>query len=647
MSLLVYQPLNDGEIRLLTLYPGSFNSPIGIVLENWTLERSEHAYEALSYAWGDPSRNMVIDCNGYSLKITPSLETALRYLRLENQPRILWIDAICINQDDLEERNEQVPLMRYIYPKATCVIVWLGEADSSTALAFYTFQKLQTLYHRESKWVDIFIALKEEIIRTNGFEAGIAAACSLTFRPWFHRCWAFQEIVLSLKAEIICGEKKLPWGTFSDGLDILYLARKLLPNNASPNTNAYRMARSRHVKSQKIVKPAFLSRFLFRSKSFRATDPRDKFFSLLSLVDFNNPAIFQPRYDMSVQDTNILITRAIIKEELSLCVLARWNGERQFEELPSWVPNWNSTGPDTIGFESQSYAAAADYRFGSTYSVNSGFKTGLDNILVDTHSELHLRGAFIDKVRHVYDLVTIRLSLEKLRDEPKNWHFPPVLTEFAENIGLREKHSCLEGSQEEILLRTLSVGYWYYTTRRKIPVANWPQHEALRRAVSSSSRNQEGVGSQLPSMIARKVYGTAIPKAVAGMVESKVDDRDGGKQLKDPLNEEPQSLMRDVSKEVLRQPIKYAKHRALFFTNRGHIGIGSTKMKLGDMLCTLFGADVPFILRPTTTNPENFQKICECYVDGVMDGELFNVSQDNETIEPAVEGVEISDFTLV
>jgi hypothetical protein len=70
-------------------------------------------------------------------------------------------------------------------------------------------------------------------------------------------------------------------------------------------------------------------------------------------------------------------------------------------------------------------------------------------------------------------------------------------------------------------------------------------------------------------------------------------------------------------------------------------------MKLGDMLCTLFGADVPFILRPTATNPEHFQKICECYVDGVMDGELFNVSQDHETIEPAVEGVEIRDFTLV
>jgi hypothetical protein len=457
---------------------------------------------------------------------------------------------------------------------------------------------------------------------------------------------AFQEIVLSLKAEIICGENGLPWGTFSDGLDVLYWARDLLPNNEGPNSTAYRMARSRYLKSQKPVKPAFLSHFLYRTQRFKATDPRDRLFSLLSLVDFNNPAIFQPRYDMSVRDTNILFTRAIIKEELSLCILSQWKRKRQFEELPSWVPDWARQELDSIGFESQSYAGAANYNFENTYSVNSGFKTGLDNVLVDTSSELRLHGAFIDKVTHIYDLVTIRSSLQKLRDDPKDWHFPPVLTAFAENIGLREKHSCLEGSQEEILLRTLSLGQWYCTTRRKIPLANWPQHETLRRAVSSSS-NQEGFGTQLPSVIARKVYGTALPKAVAGMVESEVDDRDGETRLKDPLNEELQSLMRDASKEALRQPIKSALRRALFFTNCGHIGIGSRTMKPGDMLCTLFGADVPFILRPTRTNPENFRKICECYVDGVMDGELFNVSQDNETIEPAVEGVEIRDFTLV
>ncbi len=99
--------------------------------------------------------------------------------------------------------------------------------------------------------------------------------------------------------------------------------------------------------------------------------------------------------------------------------------------------------------------------------------------------------------------------------------------------------------------------------------------------------------------------------------------------------------------EAVRYAKQFIGNRALFFTERGYIGIGLRNIELGDKVCTLFGAEVPFILRQSEDNPEHFEIIGECYVDGIMDGELFNVSPDKSTIEPIDPSVETRDFTLV
>jgi Heterokaryon incompatibility protein (HET) len=86
-------------------------------------------YEALSYVWGDPLIRENIELDGVEFQVTTNLHAALRHLRWVTRPRLLWIDAVCINQTNPAERSKQVSLMTEIYKHAKQVIIWLGESS--------------------------------------------------------------------------------------------------------------------------------------------------------------------------------------------------------------------------------------------------------------------------------------------------------------------------------------------------------------------------------------------------------------------------------------------------------------------------------------------------------------------------------------
>jgi hypothetical protein len=113
----LFPPLRfPDSIRILTLQPAeNENDQLVCRLLARRIKHEAGAYEALSYVWGDKNGSANIHCNGAPLNITRNLEDALRKIRLEKEPRYLWVDAICINQEDVHERGHQVRLMRSIY----------------------------------------------------------------------------------------------------------------------------------------------------------------------------------------------------------------------------------------------------------------------------------------------------------------------------------------------------------------------------------------------------------------------------------------------------------------------------------------------------------------------------------------------------
>ncbi len=126
--------LGKKDIRLLTLQPGRRDEPIKCDLSVVGLDE-EPLFEALSYTWGDPAPTTPILLRGRSVNVTSNLQGALLHLRNESVPRNLWVDAVCINQQDPVELGDQVQHMRLIYERASQVLVWLGEASEDGDLA--------------------------------------------------------------------------------------------------------------------------------------------------------------------------------------------------------------------------------------------------------------------------------------------------------------------------------------------------------------------------------------------------------------------------------------------------------------------------------------------------------------------------------
>jgi hypothetical protein len=114
---LSYRQLLGDEIRVLILPPGAFDDPICCKLKHVSLSKCP-AYEALSYTWGDPTQTLPISLNGAPCPITRNLESALRHLRRRESLRILWVDAVCINQLSIDERSSEVMRMKSIYKQA-------------------------------------------------------------------------------------------------------------------------------------------------------------------------------------------------------------------------------------------------------------------------------------------------------------------------------------------------------------------------------------------------------------------------------------------------------------------------------------------------------------------------------------------------
>jgi hypothetical protein len=184
MSSYPYSSLPPGgdNIRLLRLLPNEDEAaPLRCELCNYSLQKQgprTHLYEALSYVWGDASKTLPIYIDNNQFPITTNLHAALSRLRDHSFERIMWVDAICINQKNPKEQGQQVQLMAKIYSNANRVIVWLGEEaiEMKGALEY------------------IRLAASGELTESSEEEENEAIP-NLLQRPWFQRIWVREQIL--------------------------------------------------------------------------------------------------------------------------------------------------------------------------------------------------------------------------------------------------------------------------------------------------------------------------------------------------------------------------------------------------------------------------------------------------------------------
>ncbi|KAK7914668.1 hypothetical protein PG985_012371 [Apiospora marii] len=352
--------LEPDSIRLLELYPGPMRAiPLMGSLIVTTLRDCEadlvNRYTALSYVWGDgddadlaPAAADTIILAGGSLKlgITANLSAALKDVRHTSEVMTVWIDAVCINQADVEERSRQVDLMGEIYRNAGSTIVYLGPLNPAVSLLFdiVVERKQQRMGLREDHSPlrdDGKQMATKEVGDDDDGSIGLlrrAVEEDLSAYPWFGRGWVFQELAPSKDPRIQCGERRLPWD------DLLGVARPFLGRTeATRRLQALdAVHRSSSARSDKDLCSLILAR-----RGSHVTDPRDLFFSLMGLASDRETyrKFLVPDYGKPARQVYIAAAR-YMKHKLGLSgflhsAFARPAAKKSRAlHLPSWVPDW-------------------------------------------------------------------------------------------------------------------------------------------------------------------------------------------------------------------------------------------------------------------------------------------------------------------
>ena len=293
------------------------------------------AFDALSYAWGDSELMHPVFINRSRVMVTYNLSVALRHLRYTHCCRILWIDALCINQADMNERNHQVFLMNRVYSTAENVVVWLGEDRDRSDIAMGRLEDLaggQEFAIREKN------LLRDLIFNT------------LIDREWWGRLWIVQEVVLAKSDPIImCGSRWLPWGTFMRGcfavnIDTIPVSESRKNRNRVFQWYQLHYLRQRSL-SQINLQPSAevamcLGLLLNSTKDFHAADARDKVYGCLGLLKRAEREVMRPDYKKPTLRVYADVAKHLLEHD-TCSFFSRYSFSKTGRTFcPSWIPDF-------------------------------------------------------------------------------------------------------------------------------------------------------------------------------------------------------------------------------------------------------------------------------------------------------------------
>ncbi|KAI1133663.1 heterokaryon incompatibility protein-domain-containing protein [Nemania abortiva] len=318
------------EIRLIYLLPGQNSSPISF---------------DIFHAWGskDDAHQAVI--GSAKIAVSSNLHEALQHLRSSQHKRTLWIDALCIDQNNDKERSQQIRLMRDVYRTASQVIIWLGPdcASSDRALKFLEF--LSKLGDGQPDMLSI--------LESNG---DWDALDELFARPWWSRAWVLQEAWSAANAILQCGPSIIPWNNIERASshmarwnntdhwtrEIPFGLQHVNPDQLrswEPTKRRYGLAL--HLACGESKSFTFLD-LLWNTWDREAANPRDKIYSILGVARNELIPRIIPDYSKPMEQVYKEVARSIIMTEENLEILLAANGVAGTGMLPSWVPDWRT-----------------------------------------------------------------------------------------------------------------------------------------------------------------------------------------------------------------------------------------------------------------------------------------------------------------
>lgn len=591
---------------------------MSVQLSKISLNANHEPYEALSYVWAQEPGFELIIVDGRERQVTTNLFFALRRLRNIKNARILWVDALCIDQQNDVEKSFQVALMGQIYRQCSMAYLWLGEVgiQSGSVQSIMSVEDMASSFH----WDDAYSMLEAQ-----GFDKGLAAFSvvhelardqhyhelpfyitddrglvvsynqpaleafwELMQQPWWTRMWTLQEAVLPSKRTLVNGPYSILWETFS-------LASKASRRHTMSCCSQFLMDHLKifdekfgnynlfsahvgniddyHYTSHTVGNSSPpIHRLLWRFRQRGAADPRDKIYALYGLrTDKDASLELFPDYSLGYR---LVFERVVVSSIRSQKTLHILMGQHTLiEGLASWTHDWSAWCPPEWEWEFQRFSIA-DSNLRDAYCTSLDTKAELHDSL---DSLLALSGMLVDEVDTVGDRVPGR-------DD--------------------------EGSETwRIVSSWFAIMYDYIQSQNQGP-ARVPKTVPYPGGGSYQSAFERNIMSDIVVTDGFDFQRTYTDTHDESDFNALFPENDG----RQPTIAQPRLL------RIINQARRSMTGRSFFITKKGYIGLGSPQV--GDEIWVLFGGNVPFVLRKCS-NSANRLLVGDCYVQGIMDGEAM------------------------
>jgi hypothetical protein len=605
LSKYAYSPLDaaNREFRILRLRRRTLRAELVCDFIQVPVDETP-PFEGVSYAWGGEQLTEAIMVDGKRLAVTPTVLKLLWYRRSFFSEAYLWIDALCIDQRNQGEKEDQIPLMRDIYKTASRTLVWL--AHPSDAPRAHKARGLSMNIISLGARMELGVLSADQVLYILSSDSGMPALGSMLSRAFFERLWVVQEIALAKKVHIVYGDITMEWDSLASAAKFLgdpRLMGSLREGDEGPLHTGATMRTIRNVAN--IVSIDFLrhdqafDRPLLRLSEvmayavshFQTTIPHDKLFGVLSLVSDGAFLIGRPNYEEPVRDLYTRVTRRILHWDPSLCILelAGTGYGNRIEGLPSWVPDW------TRGNQGKRISVSFDRRY---RLVSDSEPWSYYDPSFPLDRELSIKIISFDKISKIQHSICMPWLLSsdfgigdgnahEFIDLLYNWY------EEARFLASNDTSTCsLYGSRLRAEFFHALMGCAAYSGLNGSGLTGLTL-EVLEDALQVSRRSSQYPGSD---------YGVLLRKL----------------QSERGLSEAQVYALPPAFNQVLFALGESAGGKRFATLESGRMALVPPETRPGDTICYIRDTDVPFVIR-SAEDKRHHELVGSCYVHGVAD----------------------------
>ncbi|KAI1078369.1 heterokaryon incompatibility protein-domain-containing protein [Whalleya microplaca] len=525
-------------------------------------------YEALSYTWGTAPRSLPILLNEQECYISPTLQKALVQLLKQDgnssRPisRRLWIDAICINQNDDAEKSTQVSQMKEIYAQACRVLVWLGPGDDKSLLALDTLSRFATDdgTTNGSKTYNQLASNRPE---------RISALQQMVQKAWFSRVWVIQEVVVAREVHVHCGHVMVNWDVVNTGIKRATGSGYYpFSSQVYDITTIGKWRKKFHQQNDLILRDEALDLniTIMSAGEKGATDLRDKVYAIRGIASNGFAKGITVDYQCPTERVYIDCAKHLLRmrQDLRVLSLVRQCHKKEFvDPLPTWVPNWNRG--ISGGVFNRYYRFLPEKLFRAAHTTRS-------KVLVSSETDdITVSGIRLDRIQVIFKIETL----------------------------LREPQKTAMSFSKQLLCKLapkLTPSIHYLNTSE-------PTWMALFRTLTADR-----------TALSPRINDTYRSKYFSNL-----------KSQNRTLDDDDSPILKSAWDQLAAWPESSFNGKVLFLTNDGFLGLTEDGCQVGDIVCIFLGGEVPFVIREDPHHgPSSFHG--EAYVHGVMDGEVLTAN---------------------